>query len=383
MRVQWTETLDRLSARSLRRELRRFDRAGPVITAKGQRLINLASNNYLGLADDPRLIAAAKEALELYGLGASASPLVCGHLEAHERLEAGLASFKGTEAALVFSSGYATNVGVLSALATPRDAIFLDALVHASLHDGARLSGAEVRRYRHADVDDLRRLLRASSKRGARIVVTDGVFSMDGDLAPLPELVELCEELDALLVVDDAHGTGVIGPGGRGTAAHFGIEDRVPVQIGTLSKALGLQGGFVVGSEALIRFIVNRARAFIYSTAISPALAAAALCALKVVEGEPWRRQAAREHRRRLSDGLREKGYEVKGDPLAPMLLVMIGEAEQALKLAVDLENAGVFAPAIRPPTVPQGTSRIRLAPMATHSSEQIAQALDAFPNGL
>jgi 8-amino-7-oxononanoate synthase len=381
MYAKWSETLNRLSAQNLRRDLRCFNRSSPIIVHNGKQLINLASNNYLGLADDPRLVSSAREALEKYGLGAGASPLVSGHLEVHEKLEAALAEFKGAEAALVFSSGYAANAGVLSALATPRDVIFLDALVHASLHDGARLSGAEVRRYKHKDLDDLRRLIRNTSfVRGERIVVTDGVFSMDGDLAPLPELIELCEEMNAILVVDDAHGTGIVGASGRGVAEYFGVEKRIPVQIGTLSKAFGLQGGFVVGSKMLIDFIVNRARSFIYSTAISPILAAAALCAIEVIKEEDWRRQLAWKYRVHLRKGLQEKGYEIKGELAAPMLLIMIGEAEEALKLASELENNGIFAPAIRPPTVPQGTSRIRLAPMATHSFEQIEKAIEAFP---
>ncbi|RMH32644.1 MAG: 8-amino-7-oxononanoate synthase [Acidobacteria bacterium] len=381
MRPRWIETLVRLSAQSLRRELRCFNRSGPIVSLNGKQLINLASNNYLGLADDPRLLSSAKDAIEKYGLGSGASPLVSGHFEVHEMLETKLAEFKGAEASLVFSSGYAANVGVLSALATPRDVIFLDALVHASLHDGARLSGAEVRRYRHNDLEDLRRLIRStSSVRGERIVVTDGVFSMDGDFAPLPELIELCEEMNAILVVDDAHGTGIVGENGRGTAEYFKVEERIPVQIGTLSKAFGLQGGFVVGSRTLIDFIINRARSFIYSTAISPILAATALCAIEIVKTEGWRRQTARNHRLCLKERLQEKGYEIKGEIDAPMILVMIGEAAETLELSSKLEEKGIFAPAIRPPTVPQGTSRIRLAPMATHSVEQIEKAIDAFP---
>lgn len=380
MHVRWAETLDRLTERHLKRELRTVERSGPLIIRNGQKLINLASNDYLGLASDERVVGAACEALRRYGVGAGASRLLAGNFSIHEELEAALAEFKRAEAALVFSSGYATNVGVLAALATPRDHLYLDELVHASLHDGARLSGANVQRFRHADANDLERRLRENSSRGARIVVTDGVFSMDGDLAPLPDLVEVCERYDALLVVDDAHGTGVIGLGGRGTAAHFGLEKRVPVQIGTLSKALGVQGGFVAGSRELIQFLIQRARSFIYSTGIAPALATAALESLRIAESEEWRRKTIAHHREMLARSLQAKGYTVAGQLEAPLMLVMCGEAETALELALTLEGAGVYAPAIRPPTVPRGTSRIRLAPIATHTAEHIAQVIAAFP---
>ncbi len=378
--AHWSQTLDRLAARHLKRELRLVERRGSVIVRDGRTLVNLASNDYLGLASDQRLIAAARAALERYGVGAGASRLLAGNFSIHEELEAALAEFKRAEAALVFSSGYATNVGILMALATPRDHLYLDELVHASIHDGARLSGARVERFRHADANDLERRLRENASRGARIVVTDGVFSMDGDLAPLPDLIAVCERHDALLVVDDAHGTGVVGPAGRGTAAHFGVEDRVPVQMGTLSKSLGGQGGFVAGSRQLIQFLIQRARSFIYSTGIAPVLAAAALEALRIAEGEEWRRETIKRHRERLACRLAAKGYEVRGELEAPMSLVMTGEAEAALELARALETAGAYAPAIRPPTVPHGTSRIRLAPIATHTAEQIEAVIAAFP---
>jgi 8-amino-7-oxononanoate synthase len=380
MSERWTDLLGRLAERHLKRELRTVERSGAVIKRNGATLINLASNDYLGLASDLRLITAAQLALERYGVGAGASRLLAGNFSIHEELELEIAKFKRTEAALVFSSGYATNIGVLTALAKPNDYIYLDELVHASIHDGARLSGARVERFRHSDVDDLEHRLKTNSSRGGRIVVTDGVFSMDGELAPLPDLVAVCERYDALLVVDDAHGTGVVGPKGRGTVAYFDLEDRVPVQIGTLSKALGVQGGFVAGSKELIQFLINRARSFIYSTGIAPALAAAALEALRIAEKEDWRRCIIAEYRRLLMNDLRAKGYNVLGEAQAPMLSVILGEPEVALNLSRQLEVAGAYAPAIRPPTVPRGTSRIRLAPIATHSSEQIETVLTAFP---
>lgn len=376
----WERWLAAWEARGLARRPRSLSTgAGPVVERDGRRLIHMASNNYLGLATDPRVVAAARRALEGWGAGAGAAPLVAGHGEWHARLEAELADYKGTEAALVFASGYAANVGVLAALAGPRDTIFADALVHASLVDGARASGARLRFYRHGDPDHLEAMLRRSAGRGRRLVVTDGVFSMDGDLAPLPALVELAERYDALLVVDDAHGTGVVGPEGRGTVHRFGLAGRVPVQVGTLSKALGAQGGFVAGSRRLIRWLWHRARAWVYSTALAPVLAAAALEALRLARAEDWRRQRLRRHGARLRSGLRSLGYRVLGDAEAPMTAVVVGEPEAAAALAARLEEQGVLAPAIRPPTVPAGTSRIRLAPMATHTDDQIEHVLAAF----
>ena len=345
----------------------------------GKRALNLASNDYLGLAADARVTKALQEGAEKYGSGAGASRLVTGHLQAHAELESALASFKEAAASLVFSSGYATNVGVLSALAGPRDYLFLDRLNHASLYDGARLTHGRVKVYRHADPGHLEKLLEGAPDRGTRFIVTDGVFSMDGDLAPLPELVVLADRYDATLVVDDAHGTGVVGPGGKGVAAHFGCADQIPVHIGTLSKAFGVQGGFVAGSETLIDLLVNRARSFIYSTGIAPAVAAAARESVRIAAEEPGLRQRQQRHVARLRDGLSDMGYDVLGGPPAPLLAVRVGTPERALHMAECLESEGIRAPAIRPPTVPEGTSRIRLAPRATHSEEDIGRVIAVF----
>ncbi len=367
---QWPEQLSHLDEQHLRRRLRVRD---------GVEMLNLASNDYLGLAADPRVIAALQKGAERYGVGAGASRLVTGHAGVHAELEEALAAFKHAEAALVFSSGYAANVGVLSGLAGPRDYLFLDRLNHASLFDGARLARGRVKVYRHKDVEHLEHLLEAAPDGGGRFIITDGVFSMDGDLAPLPELAELAERHEATLIVDDAHGTGVTGPGGKGTAAHFGCEERIPVRIGTLSKALGTQGGFAAGPQPLIDLLVNRARAFIYSTGISPALAAAAREALRIVDEQPERRERQQRHVRTLCDGLSERGFTILGGPPAPMLAVMVGAPDKALKLSAELEANSIRAPAIRPPTVPDGTSRIRLAPQATHSDDDIQRVLGAF----
>lgn len=376
---RWSEQLERLGARQLRRRLR-VRTSTPAASGERGSVLNLASNDYLGLADDPRVVAAAHHALDRWGVGAGASRLVTGHTEAHAELEHALARFKGAEAALVFSSGYAANVGVLTALAGPRDVIFVDRLNHASLFDGARLTRATLRVYRHADLDHLEALLQKAPASGQRLVVTDGVFSMDGTLAPLPGLVELCARYEALLVVDDAHATGVVGPGGRGTPAHFGVDDHVPVRIGTLSKALGTQGGFVAGSQELIDLMVNQARAFIYSTGLAPAVAAAAREALRIAASEPARRERLHHHLHTLHDGLEAKGYTVVGVEPAPLRAVVLGEPDRALAEAERLEDVGILAPAIRPPTVPDGTARLRLAPRATHTDADIRRVLDALP---
>jgi len=361
--------------------LKTVDAGGlPRIRLNDTTYLNLASNNYLGFTHHPRLIAAAARALETYGAGAGASQLICGRAEVHADLEEALCKFKGVEAALVFSSGYAANVGVLTSLVGPRDQIFADKLNHASLIDGARLSRGEVHRYCHRDPDHLARLLHEHPGQGQRFIVSDGVFSMDGDIAPLPDLVALAEQHDAVLVLDDAHGTGVVGPGGKGTAAHFGLEDRVPVQIGTFSKALGAQGGFVAGSRTLIDFLVNRARSFIFSTGLAPASAAASKEALRVLEEEPDLLERLQSHLRRLREALLDRGYTLTGSPPAPMIAVIMGDPGDTLDLSAHLLDRGILAPAVRPPSVPEGTSRIRLAPMGTHVPEEIERVVEAFP---
>lgn len=377
---QWKQELEKLEGEQLRRGLTVSE--GAVQPQSGQNgHVNMASNNYLGLAHDERVVAAAQRAAEQWGVGAGASRLLTGTTQAHAELEEALAAYKGTERALVFSSGYAANVGVLSALAGPRDHIFADRLNHASLIDGCRLTRAHMRVFRHGDLEHLEHLLQKAPERGQRLIVTDGVFSMDGELAPLPALVELAEQYEALLVVDDAHGTGVVGPEGRGSIAHFGLEDHVPVQVGTLSKALGAQGGFVAGSEALIDLLVNKARSFIYSTGIAPPVVAAAHEALRIAREEDERRTLLQRLLAMLRDGLTGRGYDVMGKAPAPMMAVRVGDPEAALALAQQLEASGIRAPAIRPPTVPEGTSRLRLAPMATHSLQAVKRVIAAFPN--
>ncbi|GAW94087.1 8-amino-7-oxononanoate synthase [Calderihabitans maritimus] len=351
---------------------------GPRVEVNGRTMLLMASNNYLGLAGHPRVVEAAVAAIRHYGTGAGASRLVSGNFDLHEALERELACFLKSEGALVFSSGYAANVGTISVLAGPEDAIFSDELNHASIIDGCRLSKARTYIYKHKNLDHLEALLAGARGYRRRLIVTDGVFSMDGDLAPLPGLVALAEKYDALLMVDDAHGIGVLGKSGGGTVEHFRLEGRVPIRMGTLSKALASEGGFVAGSRELIEYLRNRARSFIFSTALTPGAVAAARAALRIVQEEPDRRERLHANARQIKQGLNAMGYSLlpSGTPIIP---VIIGDARDALRFSQALQEAGLFAPAIRPPTVPPGTSRIRLTVMATHSAEDIAEALEIF----
>ena len=371
--------LARVRENGLYRVLRPIDGAqDAVVSLDGHDVLLFSSNNYLGLANHPALKRAAAEAVERFGCGSGASRLISGSMVVHHELEARLAALKKTEAALVFPTGYHANVGVLSALMGPGDTILSDGLNHASIIDGCRLSRAEVRVYPHGDTQTLAALLAACPPSGRRLIVTDTVFSMDGDLAPLAELVELARRYDAWLMVDEAHATGVFGPHGGGLVEQAGLVDHVDIHMGTLGKALGGIGAYVAGSRELIDWLVNRARSFIYTTGMPPAAAASALAALDLVEREPERRQRLWDNTRFLSDGLRGLGYGI-GDSRSQILPVIIGDARQTMALAEATLRRGVFAHGIRPPTVPEGTSRIRVTPMATHTRAQLERTLDAF----
>jgi len=351
---------------------------GAHVMVNGQRVILMCSNDYLGLANHPALKQAATAAMEQYGFGSGASRLVSGTGPLHCELEERLAKFKGTEAALLFNSGYAANTGIIPAVATTGDAILSDSLNHASIIDGCRLSKAQVHVYRHRDANHLEELLKKSAHARRRLIVTDGVFSMDGDIAPLPELVALAERYDAILMVDDAHATGVLGPGGRGTVEHFGLKGRVAIQMGTLGKALGSFGAYVSGDRDLIEFLLNSARSFIFSTALPPAVCAASLAALEIVEQEPERRNRLWLNRGRFVQGLKAMGIDTR-DSETPIIPIMIGASEKAMHASSLLLDSGVFATAIRPPTVAEGAARIRTTVTAAHSTEDIDAALAAF----
>lgn len=342
----------------------------------GRRLLAFCSNDYLGLANHPDLIDALADGARRYGVGSGAAHLVSGHSEAHEMLEAALAAFTGRPRALLFSTGYMANLGVLSALAGPGDRILADRLNHASLVDGARLSGAQLRRYPHRDMARLRAL---AGRGGAGLIVTDGVFSMDGDLAPLPELVDLAATADALLVVDDAHGLGVLGPAGEGTRAHFGLSpEAVPVLIGTLGKAVGTSGAFVAGDADWIELLIQRARPYIYTTALPPALAWATLTALDLVRREHWRRERLAALIARFRAGAQALGLPL-ADSLTPIQPILAGDAATALAWSQALEAEGILVTAIRPPTVPVGSARLRVTFSAGHTDEDVDRLLVAL----
>lgn len=351
--------------------------AGAHLTIEGRSLVNLGSNNYLGLAEHPRVKAAAEAAIERDGVGAGASRLLTGHRSEHETLEAAIARLKGTESALVFSSGYLANIGVIPALVGRGDVIFADRDDHASLIEGCRASGARLRVYRRDRLDRLQALLAKRPRSGAILIVTESIFSMEGDLAPLPDLVDLAERYGASVMVDDAHATGVLGARGSGSSEHWNLRDRPIIQMGTLSKALGALGGFVAGPKILIDHLVNRAKSFIYTTALPTAIAAAALEAIRVLEDDPEPRRRLWANRRFWHDGVRALGFDTFNSA-SPIIPLRIGSDALAVEMASALAAEGVYAPAIRPPTVPAGSARIRTSILATHTVEDLALALSA-----
>lgn len=373
------EQLADLRQQGLFRELKTLSSPQqPIVVKEGREYLLLASNSYLGISTHPELMAAAQQAIAQYGTGSGGSRLISGNCLLHEELERALADFKNTEAAIVFNTGYMANLGVISSLAGSGDVIFSDELNHASIIDGCKLSRAKVVVYRHCDLGHLEVLLAGTSTTGRKLIVTDGVFSMDGDLAPLPGIVNLAREYQAMVMVDDAHGTGVLGTNGRGTVEYFGLENQVDIQLGTLSKALASEGGFVAGSKELIQYLRNRARTFIYSTGLAPGVIAASLAALQVVDQEPWRRKTLSANANHLREGLAAMGYRVT-PTCTPIIPVITGGTEPTIALASAIDEGGLFAPAIRPPTVPPETCRLRVTVMATHTTEQIIQALEIF----
>lgn len=352
--------------------------SAPVISVEGREVLLFASNNYLGLANHPQLKDAAIKAIEKFGVGSGASRLISGNVTPHHVLEDELASFKETEAALTFSSGYATNIGVIPNLARADSLILADRLCHASLIDGCRLSRATLRVFHHNDVSHLKSLLAKIRSRTSTLILTEGVFSMDGDVAPLPEIARLAEEYGATLLIDDAHGTGVMGATGRGTVEHFRLDSRHILQMGTLSKALGSSGGFIAGPKDFVSYLVNTARSFIYTTAPPPAIAAAASAALAVIRQEPQRRVMLWRNREFLHHGLVTMGFQLT-DTQSPILPIMVNDPELGVQMSQRLRAEGVWIPAVRPPTVPRGTSRLRITVTADHSLEHLETALRAL----
>ncbi len=377
--------LDALREAGLFRSLRTVDSAqGPVISIGGKEYLNFSSNDYLGLANHPRLRAAARAAIESFGVGAGASRLVCGNSRCYDLLEAALAEFKRKEAAIVFSSGYAANVGTICALVGEGDTVIIDKLCHASIIDGCRQSGATLRIYPHKNLKKLEDLLqqaRGASKKGVSqasvLVITETVYSMDGDLAPLPEIVELKDRYDAWLMIDEAHAAGIFGRHGRGVAEHFAVEDRVEVTLGTLSKALACVGGYIAGSRTLIDYLRNKARSLIYSTALPPSMCAAGAEAVRLVMSDEARvrREVLWRNVQQMKDGLAKQGISAVTE--SAILPILVGGEEAALGISQRLFERGMFVSAIRYPTVAKGKARLRVTMTAAHTGDHIERFLE------
>lgn len=367
--------LAELEQQGLRRRLRLVSGPqGPRVLLDDRPVLLLCSNNYLGLADHPRVREAAAEAAMRWGVGAGASRLVSGTMTVHRRLEERLAEWEGAEACVLFGSGYLANLGVLGALAGSGDTVYSDELNHASLIDGCRLSRAQVVVYRHLDTEHLAWQLHRHNGRGRRLIATDAVFSMDGDIAPLAEIVELAREHDARTVVDEAHATGLLGPGGRGAVAAAGLQGEVDVVVGTLSKSLGSYGAYVCATAQMTDYLVNSARSLIFSTAPGPPAVAGALAALDLLQEHAERVEHLHSAARALREALAAEGFPVAPGEM-PIVPVVVGSEEDTMRLCQAALERGVFAQGIRPPTVPAGTSRLRLAAMATHTPAELRQA--------
>ncbi|MDB6123498.1 MAG: 8-amino-7-ketopelargonate synthase [Pedosphaera sp.] len=388
-----SERLNRIREDGLYRELRRIDSPQSAhIEINGKPLLNFSSNDYLGLANHPILKEASIKAVERYGAGSGASRLICGSLAPHCELEQALANFKGTEAALSFSSGYAAAVGTICALLGKDDVIVLDKLVHASIVDAARLSGAKLRVFAHNDLNELEAILRWASERNSTstaiphphtLIVTESIFSMDGDFAPLREIVELKEKYGAWLMVDEAHATGLFGPHRRGLAEELDVSNHVEIQMGTLGKALGSSGGYICGARVLIDYLINRARSFIFSTASVPAAAATSTASIALVQSNEGQQRCQRLWNLvdQIKDGLGKSGWELSptGSAIIPLI---IGDEAKAVHTATTLRERGFYIPAIRYPTVARGSARLRLTTTAAHTSEDITKLLSALLPG-
>lgn len=350
---------------------------GPRLHVDGRDYLTFCSNDYLGLANHPALIAAAHEGLDRFGVGSAASPLVCGHTDAHQVLETALAAFMQMPRALFFGNGYMANLGIIPALMGAGDTVFSDRLNHACLIDATRLSRADCKIYPHADLHALEALLKASTS-ARKLIATDAVFSMDGDIAPLPQLLALCEKYDAWLLIDDAHGFGVLGEDGRGSLSHFGLASPRVIYMGTLGKAAGVYGAFVAGEADLIEWLLQRARTYIFTTGSPPSLATALCAGLRLIADEPWRRDHIRALARQLRDGLAGSPWRLMPSQTAIQPL-LVGDNQASLDLMAALQERGIWVPAIRPPTVPAGTARLRISLSAAHTEADVAQLVDAL----
>lgn len=377
--IDFAQELIDLEEKGLRRTLRIVDSESDAwIIIDGKKVLNLCSNNYLGLANDQRIKQAAIEAIKKYGCGSGASRLVCGNMTLHKELEEKLADFKKTEACLVFNSGYTANIGIISTLVNRGDIVFCDKLNHASIIDGIILSMAELRRYPHKDLNSLEELLKKEKDYKRRLIVTDTVFSMDGDIAPLKELINLAKKYDCLLMIDEAHATGVLGKNGRGALEYLGLEDKKCeiIQMGTLSKAFGVFGAYVCGWKDLIDYLINHSRAFIYTTALPPAIIAANIKALEITVSDTTLRIRLKENIDFFKQGLKSLGFDTEESESAIIPLIT-KEPKLTMEFSKRLFDEGVFVQGIRPPTVPKGLSRLRITLMATHTKDDLEFALD------
>ncbi|MDR3021724.1 MAG: glycine C-acetyltransferase [Clostridiales bacterium] len=376
-----TTQLDELKAKGLYNTIDILQGAnGPIIRVGSKDLINLSSNNYLGLATDERLKKATIEATNKYGVGAGAVRTINGTMDIHDKLEKDIAKFKGTEAAIVFQSGFNCNMGAISAVMTKSDAILSDELNHASIIEGCRLSGAKIVKVKHQDMPDLRLKAKQTVESGLYekvMYITDGVFSMDGDVAKIPEIVKIAQEFNLITYIDDAHGSGVMGKG-AGTVKHFGMADKIDMQMGTLSKAIGVVGGYVAGSQKLIDWLKVRAKPFLFSTAITPGVAAACIEAFRIMSSEPQLMERLWENGRYLKDGLKNLGFDI-GNSQTPITPVIIGEEHKTQLFSKRLKEEGVYAKSIVFPTVALGTGRVRNMPSASHSKQMLDQVLSIY----
>ncbi len=379
-KLEWIrQELDGLRQQGLYNNIRTIDSPqGAWLTVDGKRVLNFCSNNYLGLADDPRLCDAARKAIDRFGVGPAAVRSIAGTLTLHLELEKRLAEFKGAEATIAFQSGFNANLGTLPALVGKEDVIFSDELNHASIIDGARLSGAKIVRYGHNDPQSLEDTINNTTDYRRALIVTDGVFSMDGDIAPLPRIVEVAERHNLILMVDDAHGEGVLGRGGRGIVDHFGLHGRVDVEVGTLSKAFGVVGGYVAGKKEIVEWLHQRGRPFLFSSATPPADTAACLAAVDILDGSTELNDRLWENTRYFKGEMKRLGFDT-GRSETPITPVMLGEAPLAQKFSRTLFDNGVFAMSIGYPTVPQGKARIRVMISAAHSRDDLDKGLAAF----
>ncbi len=374
-----SDELKKIKESGLYRELKVVGNAQDIhIEINGKTYLSFCSNNYLGLANNPLVVRAVKDAVEKYGWGAGASRLVSGNMTLHETLESEISVFKEKESAIVFPTGYMANIGAISSLVSKGDLVICDKLNHASIIDGCRLSGADFRVYAHCDMKKLENVLKKSSNYPRKLIVTDSVFSMDGDLAPLPDIVSIASKYKAIAMVDEAHGTGVFGKEGRGVVEHFNLNKEVDVVMGTFSKAIGSLGGYVCGDVDLINFLRNKARSFIYTTALPPAVCAASIAGIKLIQKKPSLRKSLWDNIRYLKDKLILLNFNVILSE-SPIIPILIGDADKAVGVSKFLYEKGILIPAIRPPTVSANSSRLRMTVMSTHTKEDLERLLDVL----